>query len=33
MIFDILAGAVIVGVGGWAWKKLVNHSAATGRRF
>ncbi len=33
MIFDILAGAVVVGVGGWAWNKLIRHWARTGKRF
>ena len=33
MIFDILAGAVLIGAGGWAWKKLVHHWARTGKRF
>jgi|GEM_PF-1599538 len=33
MIIDILAGAVLVGVGGWAWKKLVHRWAETGKRF
>lgn len=33
MILDIIAGAVIVGVGGWAWKKLIHRWAETGKRF
>jgi hypothetical protein len=33
MIFDILAGAVIVGAGAWVWKRLVRHWAATGKRW
>jgi hypothetical protein len=33
MIIDILAGAVVVGVGSWAWNRLVKHWAATGKRW
>ena len=33
MIIDILAAAVLVGVGGWAWKKMVRRWADTGKRF
>lgn len=33
MILDILAGAVIIGAGGWAWKKLVRRWADSGKRF
>jgi hypothetical protein len=33
MIFDILAGAAIVGAGAWAWKRLVRHWASTGKRW
>ena len=33
MIFDILAGAVVIGVGGWVWNKLIHRWAATGKRF
>ncbi len=33
MIIDIIAGAVIIGAGGWVWKRLVRHWASTGRRF
>jgi hypothetical protein len=33
MIFDIIAGAVVVGVGGWVWKKLVRRWAEEGKRF
>lgn len=33
MIFDILAGAVVIGVGGWAWNKLLRRWADNGKRF